>query len=123
MTPRDSRRRTLACTADTDRPASAASVASVARPSAARSRTSSRSVSSSRPGMPRRVAVGAAASRVRGGQTGDVPTGIEDAIDGLLTAVLLAAQDRPAVLVAGLVALVAVCWTVSWRLTRGVVTI
>jgi hypothetical protein len=33
------------------------------------------------------------------------------------------ARDRPAVLAAGLLALLTVSWTASWRLTRGVVTI
>ena len=47
-----------------------------------------------------------------------------DALLGaLLAAVLDTARERPAVLVAALLALFAVTWTVSWRLTRGVVTI
>jgi hypothetical protein len=52
---------------------------------------------------------------------------VDDLLGGTLGAVVPAvldtARDRPAVLVAGLLALVAVCWTVSWRLMRGVVTI
>jgi hypothetical protein len=48
---------------------------------------------------------------------------VEDALRGVLDAVVAAAQDRPAVLVAGLLALVAVSFRESWRLTRGVVTI
>jgi hypothetical protein len=50
-------------------------------------------------------------------------TGVEAALGAVAAAVLATARDRPAVLVAGLLALVAVSWTVSWRLTRGVVTI
>jgi hypothetical protein len=46
-------------------------------------------------------------------------TGLDDALDTALTA----ARDRPEVLVAGLLALLVVSWTASWRLTRGVVTI
>jgi hypothetical protein len=42
---------------------------------------------------------------------------------GVVDAVLVAGRDRPAVLLAGLLALAAVSWTMSWRLTRGVVTI
>lgn len=38
-------------------------------------------------------------------------------------AVAVTGRDRPAVLAAGLLALFTVSWTVSWRLTRGVVTI
>ena len=49
-------------------------------------------------------------------------TGI-DALSGVVDAVVAAGRDRPAVLAAGLLALCAVSWTVSWRLTRGVVTI
>jgi hypothetical protein len=52
---------------------------------------------------------------------------VDDLFGGTLGAVVPAvldtARDRPAVLLAGLLALVAVCWTVSWRLMRGVVTI
>jgi hypothetical protein len=44
-------------------------------------------------------------------------------LDGLVDGVLTAGRDRPAVLGAGLLALLAVSWTASWRLTRGVVTI
>ena len=44
-------------------------------------------------------------------------------LGGVVDAVVAAARDRPAVLVAALLALLAVGWTVSWRLTRGVVTI
>jgi hypothetical protein len=43
----------------------------------------------------------------------------DDIVDGLLAT----ARDRPAVLAAGLLALLTVSWTASWRLTRGVVTI
>ncbi len=50
-------------------------------------------------------------------------TGVEAALGAVADAVVATARDRPAVLVAGLLALVAVGWTVSWRLTRGVVTI
>jgi hypothetical protein len=46
-------------------------------------------------------------------------TGLDDA----LTTVLAAGRDRPEVVVAGLLALLVVSWTASWRLTRGVVTI
>jgi Peptidase M50B-like len=52
-----------------------------------------------------------------------VVTGLEDAVGAALDAVVGAARDRPAVLVAGLLALLAVGWTTSWRLMRGVVTI
>lgn len=45
------------------------------------------------------------------------------ALGGVVDAVLTTGRDRPAILLAGLLALVAVCWTTSWRLTRGVVTI
>jgi len=48
---------------------------------------------------------------------------LEGLVDGLVATVAAAARDRPSVLLAGLLALVAVTWTVSWRLTRGVVTI
>jgi hypothetical protein len=48
---------------------------------------------------------------------------VEEALRGVLDAVVAAVQDRPAVLIAGLLALVAVSWRESWRLTRGVVTI
>ena len=48
---------------------------------------------------------------------------LEGLVEALVAAVLVAARDRPSVLLAGLLALVAVTWTVSWRLTRGVVTI
>ena len=45
-------------------------------------------------------------------------------LSGDIMGVLLAAgRDRPAVVLAGLLALIAVSWTVSWRLSRGVVTI
>ena len=44
-------------------------------------------------------------------------------LGGVVDAVVAAARDRPAVLVAALLALLAVGWTVSWRLVRGVVTI
>ena len=44
-------------------------------------------------------------------------------LDGVVDGALAAARDRPEVLVAGLLALLVVSWTVSWRLTRGVVTI
>ncbi len=47
---------------------------------------------------------------------GSVPGDIADALLGT-------ARDRPAVLVAGLLALLVVGWPASWRLTRGVVTI
>lgn len=47
----------------------------------------------------------------------------ETLLGGVVDAVAAAARDRPSVLVAGLLALAAVTWTVSWRLTRGVVTI
>jgi peptidase M50B-like protein len=50
-------------------------------------------------------------------------TGLDDVLPGLADAASAAVRDRPSVLVAGLLALVAVCWTASWRLTRGVVTI
>jgi Peptidase M50B-like len=50
-------------------------------------------------------------------------TGIAAVLGGVLDGVLAAARDHPAVLVAGLLALLAVGWTTSWRLTRGVVTI
>jgi Peptidase M50B-like len=50
-------------------------------------------------------------------------TGIETLLGDVLAAVLATARDRPAVLLAGLLALAAVGWTTSWRLTRGVVTI
>jgi len=50
-------------------------------------------------------------------------TAIEAVLAGVIDAVLAAARDRPAVLVAGLLALLAVGWTTSWRLIRGVVTI
>ena len=46
-------------------------------------------------------------------------TGIDDVLD----AVLAAGRDRPEVLVAAVVALAVVWWTVSWRVARGVVTI
>jgi peptidase M50B-like protein len=46
-------------------------------------------------------------------------TGIDDVLD----AVLAAGRDRPEVLVAAVVALAVVGWTVSWRVARGVVTI
>lgn len=46
-------------------------------------------------------------------------TGLGDALDTALAA----GRDRPEVLVAGLLALLVVSWTASWRLTRGVVTI
>ena len=49
-------------------------------------------------------------------------TGI-GALGGVLDALLATGRERPAVLAAALLALVAVSWTVSWRLTRGVVTI
>src|SRR5690242_9534981 len=48
---------------------------------------------------------------------------MDAALGTVVDAVLDAAQDRPAVLVAGLLALFAVGWTSSWRLVRGVVTI
>jgi len=48
---------------------------------------------------------------------------VEEALRSVLDAVVAAVQDRPAVLIAGLLALVAVSWRESWRLTRGVVTI
>jgi Peptidase M50B-like len=51
-----------------------------------------------------------------------VTTG-SNVLDDVLHAVLVAARDRPAVLAAGLLALLAVSWTATWRLTRGVVTI
>jgi hypothetical protein len=44
-------------------------------------------------------------------------------LGGIVDAVGATARDRPAVLVAGLLALLTVSWTASWRLTRGVVTI
>jgi hypothetical protein len=44
-------------------------------------------------------------------------------LGGVADAVVATAQDRPAVLLAGLLALLTVGWTASWRLTRGVVTI
>ena len=44
-------------------------------------------------------------------------------LGGVADAVVATALDRPAVLLAGLLALLTVCWTASWRLTRGVVTI
>jgi hypothetical protein len=44
-------------------------------------------------------------------------------LGGIADAVGATARDRPAVLVAGLLALLTVSWTASWRLTRGVVTI
>jgi hypothetical protein len=50
-------------------------------------------------------------------------TGVEAVLGGVVDAVLAAGRDRPAVLVAGLLALLAVGWTTSWRLIRGVVTI
>ena len=59
---------------------------------------------------------------MRGRHTG-VVVEIESMLGGVVDAVLAAARDRPSVLAAGLLALVAVVWTVSWRLTRGVVTI
>jgi Peptidase M50B-like len=48
---------------------------------------------------------------------------VEDVLRGVLDTVVVAAQDRPAVLVAGLLALGAVGFPEAWRLTRGVVTI
>ena len=48
---------------------------------------------------------------------------LDGLLGGVTSAVLAAGRDRPSVLVAGLLALVAVTWTVAWRLTRGVVTI
>jgi hypothetical protein len=50
-------------------------------------------------------------------------TGLDDVLPGLADAASAAVHDRPSVLVAGLLALLVVCWTASWRLTRGVVTI
>jgi Peptidase M50B-like len=44
-------------------------------------------------------------------------------IDELLDAVLATGRDRPEVLVAAVLALAVVGWAVSWRVTRGVVTI
>ena len=44
---------------------------------------------------------------------------MQTGLDGLLTAT----RERPEVLAAALFALLVVSWTVSWRLTRGVVTI
>jgi hypothetical protein len=48
---------------------------------------------------------------------------LDDLLPTVLDTVLATARDRPAVLVAGLLALLAVGWPASWRLTRGVVTI
>ena len=50
-------------------------------------------------------------------------TDFADLLGGITDAVVVTGRDRPAVLAAGLLALVTVSWTVSWRLTRGVVTI
>ncbi len=50
-------------------------------------------------------------------------TGVEAALGAVADAVVATARDRPAVLVAALLALLVVSWTASWRLTRGVVTI
>jgi hypothetical protein len=50
-------------------------------------------------------------------------TGFETLLGGVADAVVATARDRPAVLAAGLLALLTVSWTASWRLTRGVVTI
>jgi hypothetical protein len=50
-------------------------------------------------------------------------TGVDAALGAVVDAVVVTARARPAVLVAGLLALLAVSWTASWRLTRGVVTI
>ena len=59
-----------------------------------------------------------------GRQTGPVSaTGFETLLGGVADAVVATARDRPAVLAAGLLALLTVSWTASWRLTRGVVTI
>jgi hypothetical protein len=50
-------------------------------------------------------------------------TGLGALLADLTDAVVGTARDRPAVLVAGVLALLAVGWPASWRLTRGVVTI
>jgi hypothetical protein len=62
-------------------------------------------------------------SHRRLGRLADVWTAIPETLGTVPDTVLQAARDRPAVLAAGLLALVAVSWTTSWRLTRGVVTI
>ena len=50
-------------------------------------------------------------------------TGLDALLDGVAEALVATARDRPAVLAAGLLALLTVSWTASWRWTRGVVTI
>jgi len=67
-----------------------------------------------------RDATGAEVVDPRARHTGEVP---DDLPTTVLDALLDTARDRPAVLVAGLLALLAVGWPASWRLTRGVVTI
>jgi Peptidase M50B-like len=61
-------------------------------------------------------------ARIAPGTLGLV-TGVGDALSAGLDGLLVATDQRPEVLAAGLFALVMVVWTPAWRLTGGIVTI